>query len=260
MPDILSEEHFARFWETTLSPTISQELAAHWRRHELSAVERGEAVVGQLKGFTSLEGKRILDIGCGYGGLSVAMALAGSSVIAVDYDAQRLTGASIRVGQDHPDSAVALAQTAAEGAPFGDATFDLVVCNDVLEHVRSHTQTLAEIARLLKPGGWAYLTFPNRLGPANIRHDPHYDLFGVCLLPPKLGAWYVVRLRKKATSYHVGLFPIASQVIRQLERLGLSVVEWQPAPQRRIGVLTGLLRLYRLNTQPLITLICRKTN
>lgn len=230
----------------------------HWRRHELSAVEHGQAIIKRLARFVPLEGKQALDIGCGYGGLSVALAQAGASVVGIDYDPRRLLGASVRVKQDHPDCAVKLAQTVGERLPFNQDSFDVVVCNDVLEHVDSHTQTLSEIARILKPKGWGYLTFPNRFSLANIQRDPHYGLFGVCLLPPKLGAWYVVSMRKKATSYQVGLFPIASRIIRKLDYLGLQVIEWQPAPRRRIGILTGLLRLYRLNMQPLITLICHK--
>ncbi len=252
------EEHFVYFWETTVLPGTAQGLVGKWREYELLAVQRGQIVVDRLLCHTTLTGCTVIDLGCGYGGLSVALAQAGAFVVGTDYDMQRVQGASIRTKYDYPECKVELIQSAAERTPLPDECFDIVVCSDILEHVGSHEQTLREIGRVLRVGGFAYFTFPNRLSPSNFLHDPHYGLLGASLLPPTLGKWYVVFLRKKAPSYDVGTFPIASRVIRMLKATGMQVVEWWPAPQRQVGIFTPLLRLYRLNTHPLVTLICCK--
>jgi len=44
----MNEPNFERFWESTLSPDTPERLVAHWRRHELSAVQRGSEVVVRL--------------------------------------------------------------------------------------------------------------------------------------------------------------------------------------------------------------------
>lgn len=254
----MQEIHFERFWESTLSPVTPPDVIAHWREHELTAVQRGNEIVVHLEAFTPLEGKRVLDLGCGYGGVAVAVARRGADVVGTDFDAQRLQGATIRVRDDHPTCQVQLVRSAAENLPFAPAVFDIVLSSSVLEHVQSHTQTLAEIARVLRPGGWLYLQFPNRFSLQNLKKDPHYGLVGASVLPPGLGEFYVVNLRGRSHSYDVGTFPVAGRVIRTLAELGIRTVRWLPAPQRNIGWLTPVLHAYRLNTVATAVVIGRK--
>jgi len=256
---IVKEASFERFWESTINPATPKHVVAHWREHELTAVQRGAEIVAQLQEFTPLEGRRILDLGCGYGGVTVALALAGASVVGTDFEDQRLWGAAIRAREDHPECRVQLLQSAGEHLPFVREAFDVVVCNNVLEHVQSHRSTLTEIARVLRPGGWLYLQFPNRLSPENLKKDPHYQLFGISPLPTRLGELYVVKLRRRSRSYDVGTFPITSQVLHVLRGLGITVVRWSPAPKRDIGYLTPLLRTYRLNTVATAIVVGRKS-
>ena len=65
---------------------------------------------------------------------------------------------------------------------FTDGAFDIVVCLDVLEHAESLEETLAEIARVLTPGGHAIVTATNRF----VFRDPHYHLRGINWLPHPL--------------------------------------------------------------------------
>jgi len=96
-------------------------------------------------------GKTVLDLGCAGGFMAEAMDERGATVTGIDPAAEAIaaatrhateTGRSIRY-----DTGVG------EALPYGDASFDVVVCVDVLEHVQSVPQTLAEITRVLKPGG-----------------------------------------------------------------------------------------------------------
>lgn len=56
--------------------------------------------------------------------------------------------------------------------PFSRESFDYILCNQVLEHVRDQRALIAEIARVLRPGGEAIISFPNRLSP----HQPHGEV------------------------------------------------------------------------------------
>ena len=66
---------------------------------------------------------------------------------------------------------------------FSKKSFDAVILQDTLEHVENPSILLNEIARVLKPGGLAYITTPNRLSVLNILSDPHWQLPILALLP-----------------------------------------------------------------------------
>lgn len=60
------------------------------------------------------------------------------------------------------------------------------------------------------------MSFPNRLSLRNLHSDPHDQMFGVSLLPKRLGRWYVTRLRERSPTYSVGRLPIALALKRCL--------------------------------------------
>ena len=88
--------------------------------------------------------------------------------------------------------------------PFGENTFDIVLCNHVLEHVKDDARALAEIRRVLRPGGWAILQVPffspvpdTTLEDATIT-DPHLreKVFGQDDHVRKYGKDYLKRIEK----------------------------------------------------------------
>lgn len=98
-----------------------------------------------------MKGQRVLDVGCGGGMLSESMAKAGAWVVGVDVSENALD-----VGRKHArQSALAInyLQAPAERLPFKCSSFHTVVAFDVLEHVSDLPMTLAEISRVLRPGG-----------------------------------------------------------------------------------------------------------
>lgn len=254
----MQESRFLQFWYKTLSPTTPAELVAHWRDYELGGVLRGQAIVDSVHAYERLNSALVLDAGCGYGGTSIAFSLAGSRVIGVDLDPERLEGATIRACQDHHIVSLLLVQSALERLPFGGALFDVVVCADLLEHVQSQKQAIAEISRVLKPGGVAFVSFPNYLSLGNLRRDPHYGLSGVSILPRSVAAWYVVRVRRRSGSYGVGHLPIAGVIIRRFRQCGLDAIWQNPALRRDLGPLTTLVRTLRTNMYPLVQWVLRK--
>lgn len=109
-------------------------------------------------------GDWVLDLGCGEGrhchGLHV---LGGVNVVGLDMDEPSLAKARDGLSMlSKPDdgTATAFLKGDAYRLPFADATFDAVICSEVLEHLHSYGEALAEITRVLKPGGRFIPTVP----------------------------------------------------------------------------------------------------
>lgn len=94
-------------------------------------------------------GRRILDAGCGSGPLSAALRANGSVVTGFDVSAAMVDLARQRMGED---ADLHVADLAAP-LPFGDAEFDDVVASLVLHYLEDWSGALAELRRVLKPGG-----------------------------------------------------------------------------------------------------------
>lgn len=103
-----------------------------------------------------------LDCGCADGVYSRALRdLGAERVVGVDVDEARV-GLARRLTSD---PGLDFRQAEAEALPFEDATFDGVWLNEVLEHVNDEAATLAEVYRVLKPGGHLAVMSPNRWFP-----------------------------------------------------------------------------------------------
>src|SRR5690606_16464018 len=111
-------------------------------------------------------GMRALDIGAGAGRHSFELYRRGADVVAFDQNADDMKAvadmfvATEREG-DVSDGTLARAEVgAALALPYDDATFDLVLISEVLEHVPEDERAIAELVRVLKPGGVAAVTVP----------------------------------------------------------------------------------------------------
>jgi len=101
-------------------------------------------------------GERVLDVGCGEGHFTIALAGAGAEVVGVDVAAEPLR----RARERHPE--LDLRQMPAEGAwPLQDASFDAVWAGEVIEHVADTAGWLSELRRVLRSGGTLLLSTPD---------------------------------------------------------------------------------------------------
>ncbi len=100
---------------------------------------------------------RALDLGSSYGGYTRVLAGAGADIVALDH--------GLPAGADGEGLPGKMVVGDAAHTPFADAAFDLVVCSSLIEHVPSAEAVIAEIVRLLPPGGWCYLSFPPYWSP-----------------------------------------------------------------------------------------------
>jgi SAM-dependent methyltransferase len=213
------EPDFYRLWRAAQSPGDPQ--LDRWVAYEASQIASNRQLVAQLAEHHDFRGERVLDLGCQWGATTIALAQAGARVTGVDVVEAFASGARYRSGWQAVEASFAAG--AAESLPFGPGTFDAVVAFNMIEHVDSHARCIAELSRVLRPGGVVYLDGPNRLSPRWLRSDPHYQMLGISVLPPALGRWYVTRLRGRP-EYLVGTFPTAGSVCRLLRRHGIEVL------------------------------------
>lgn len=104
----------------------------------------------------SVNGARVLDAGCGTGRFSQLLVDRGAEVVSLDVGVRLLA----EVGKK-TDSAPCVGDI--QKLPFPDNSFDGVVSSEVIEHIPVPAEGVAELVRVLKPGGFLVLTTPNRV-------------------------------------------------------------------------------------------------
>ena len=135
--------------------TIYDTVAGQWWSDDIRWVRTLKNLVpGRLAWFDrrfDWHGKAVLDLGCAGGFMAEALAQRGAQVTGIDPAEAAVNAAraharagGLRIGYD---------VGVGEALPYGDAAFDAVVCVDVLEHVTDLNMVLAQVARVLRPGG-----------------------------------------------------------------------------------------------------------
>lgn len=109
------------------------------------------------------KGKKIIDVGSGPGGVSIAFAQAGAQITGVDIEEDLY-----KISKNHAEFYGVYANFVLyDGVklPFKDNHFDHAISVSVIEHVDNPVLYLSEIYRVIKPGGMLYLGFPNKFWP-----------------------------------------------------------------------------------------------
>ncbi|MBN2119583.1 MAG: class I SAM-dependent methyltransferase [Candidatus Omnitrophica bacterium] len=202
-------------------PESTHPAYSFWKNYALNAIDRGEEIVEAINKHASIKDKKVLDVGCGEGGTSIAFAKAGAKVIAIDIDEQRVKRTRIRA-QEYSLKIEALVGDINK-TDFPDNSFDAIICQDVIEHVLDPEKAVGELGKLLKKGGYLFLTAPNRLSLINFLRDPHYNLFGISLFPKRLAQFYAVKVRKRTASYGVGVLPTLNWLKETFNKKGISL-------------------------------------
>ena len=192
-----------------------------------------------IDGLAALNGKRVLDVGCGGGILADSMARRGADVLGID-----LAGKALKVAQLHAIEAatprVAYREVAAESLAIeAPESFDVVTCMEMLEHVPEPASIVAACARLLKPGGKAFFSTINRNAKA----------FAFAIV----GAEHVLKLLPKGT-HEYARFIRPSELAGWCRAAGLDLVEMRGLEYNPLS------RRYRLSADTSVNYLvaCRK--
>ena len=139
----------------------------------------------------ALAGRRILEVGSGMGGACVALALRGAYPVASEFNHDYCQIARLRAARY--DLPLPVINATGEQMPFAPRSFELAVCWDVVEHVQNPDELLAELGRVLRPGGRVFLTIINRFA----WRDPHYHIVAINYLPRPV-AEAIIRWRRRS--------------------------------------------------------------
>ncbi|MDZ4123547.1 MAG: bifunctional 2-polyprenyl-6-hydroxyphenol methylase/3-demethylubiquinol 3-O-methyltransferase UbiG [Hydrogenophaga sp.] len=175
-----------------------------------------------IDALAQIKGKRVLDVGCGGGILSDAMARKGALVTGIDLSAKALRVAqlhALEAGTTNVDYLEISAEAMAQQEP---EAFDVVTCMEMLEHVPDPSSVVRACAALVKPGGWVFFSTLNR--------NPKAFLFAI------LGAEYVLQLLPKGT-HEYAKFIKPSELARYSREVGLELtdtrgMEYNPLTRR----------------------------
>jgi len=165
--------------------------------------------LGWVDRCVGLAGKQALDVGCGGGLMSEGMASCGAKVTGIDMSEKALGVAKLHMLESghQIDYRLMAAEVLASEMP---ASFDVVTCLEMLEHVPDPASTIAACAKMVKPGGQVFFSTINR--------NPKAYLFAV------IGAEYILNLLPKGThDYTKFLRP--AELARFAREAGLEVNE-----------------------------------
>lgn len=190
----------------------------------------------------------VADVGCGYGYTARALAKSANSVVGFEPSAY-LADHAASLAAAEPALRFLVHHAGWEGLSDHQAAFDLVILDNVLEHIADQRQALSAIWRSLRPGGLLFLVVPNRLWP--IEH--HYHLLGLGWLPLPIANRYL-QISGRGTDYTDASYaPTPWTMARLLAESGqwdwrytlpadISLTQTGATPVTRLGV--ALLQRY----------------
>ncbi len=146
-----------------------------WKRAREISIERGKFVLSIISKVRNCQNLKILDIGSGEGGTSEVLS---QDNILISFDMNKIR----LLRQQNSFSNFNLLCGSSSSLPFKNNSFDLIILQDVLEHLANRAELINSIYNLLNDNGMIYLSTPNKFSVINIIADPHWGAPIVSLL------------------------------------------------------------------------------
>lgn len=171
---------------------------------------------------TALQGRQVVDVGCGGGILADSMARRGANVLGIDLSTKALKVAQLHALEAETPNIRYREVSAEELAAEQPAGFDVVTCMEMLEHVPDPASVVHACAQLVKPGGWVFFSTLNR--------NAKSFLFAI------VGAEYVLNLLPRGTHHYEKMIR-PSELGRHCRQAGLVLqhsrgLEYNPITRR----------------------------
>jgi 2-polyprenyl-3-methyl-5-hydroxy-6-metoxy-1,4-benzoquinol methylase len=177
--------------------SVEQLLSAYADRYsfQINSRDRARKFIDTLEQSmgVSFKGKRVLDVGCAYGSFSIELANRGAKPVGVDISDKWLKLAEINARDEanvpflNCDASSFRARK--ELSPYGP--FDIVILNDVLEHIYDTPALLDNLRRLSAPDALVYFKVPNGRATRAVLSEGHKKVFGISLLAPDYWSRYI---------------------------------------------------------------------
>lgn len=170
--------------------SVEMLLSEHAKRYafQINSRNRAKNAIAALEQRLGVDwkGKRVLDVGCAYGAFTIELAHCGALAVGIELSTKWLRLAKVNAEGEvsvpfvHCDAASPQARL--QLMPYGP--FDIVIVNDVFEHIYDTVGLLRNIRALMAPGALLYFKVPNGLATRHVLLEGHKGKFGISLLAP----------------------------------------------------------------------------
>lgn len=191
------QEFLAAFAKAQGLPSVECLLDEHGDRYgfQINSRERASGTIERLEREAGQEwsGCRVLDVGCAYGAFVIELEKRGAKVVGADVSSKWLRLAQVNAAGEATAPFLRCDASSREGfriiEPHGP--FDMILLNDVFEHIYDTDGLMLNLGALLAPGGRVYFKIPNGLATRNVLREGHKGVFGLSLLPPDYWCLFV---------------------------------------------------------------------
>ncbi len=166
------------FWK----PSIEDGKIPLWMEYALATNERGREIASTVEKYTQIKDATCLDAGFSYGGSIVAFAEKKAACYGFEIDKDIFTIAKENFKDNHINPDIYIKNIEENPDEKFKHFFNIITCNNVLEHVNDPRKTIINIASMLYYKGIAYFEIPNRYYPPCVLKDEHTSLFAITLL------------------------------------------------------------------------------
>lgn len=222
----MSDAERCESWEAFSSELNASQLL--YIDFAMSCVLRARSVADLISGIAPNLGRgaSYLDVGCGYGGFVREFATRGFRAVGVELQ-EHLAAFSRANCADLTDARI-IHGNFLEMDATRIGSFDVITCNDVIEHVSDPAKVMSSMVQLLRPGGVLFMEIPNRDCIEAVIQDGHFQIFGLTHLERSAASRLASQMKGVHDYLHeMGeLYPMEFY-ISELERnsLGVQVLE-----------------------------------